>query len=484
MINNSLRKALIQFFSPLGLRTSLYSFSYSNKFRQHSSRSQFNGSYHSRSQISFGEFARHCELLSQEQQSEIVKKLQLIPEAPTNDVMGFIKANKIHGKIFNIAQNFDFLPEQLQEALKAKNITSPSPIQQAIIPLIFDGHDVIAIAETGSGKTLAYALPGIMHMQAQPPITGPRILVMAPTRELAQQIQTQYDSFVKTCCLFGGIQKPHQYVSLLGKTNRFARPETPKVIIATPGRLLDFIKDGLPLKSITQVVLDEADRMLDMGFEDQIRDVLKEVRKDRQTLFFSATWPQEVQRLANNLCNQDPIFLQLGERGLSVNKNITQSVIMSGGNKFEQLIEYFNQIKDKKVLVFCQKKIDTQKLEYKLSQHGVNARYLHGDLKQNQRDYIMQEFRNGRANCLITTNLASRGLDVSDVDIVINYDFPENIEDYIHRIGRTGRAGKKGEALSFIEPRDLNYKLKDDLIKVFKQSSQEIPQQLLKLKVY
>ncbi|CAK80908.1 unnamed protein product (macronuclear) [Paramecium tetraurelia] len=475
MINNSLRKALIQCFSPLGLRGSLYSFSYSNNYRQHSSRSQYTGSYHQRSLISFGEFARHCELLSKEEQSQIVKKLKLLPEASSNDVMNFIKENKIQGNIFNIAQNFDFLPQNLQEALKAKSITSPSAIQQAIIPLIFEGHDVIAIAETGSGKTLAYALPGIMHMQAQPQITGPRILVLAPTRELAQQIQTQYDLFVKTCCLFGGIQKPLQY---------FAKPQTPKVIIATPGRLLDFIKDGLPLKSITQVVLDEADRMLDMGFEDQIRDVLKEVRKDRQTLFFSATWPKEVQRLANNLCNEDPVFLQLGERGLSVNKNITQSLIISGGNKFEQLIEYFNQIKDKKVLVFCQKKIDTQKLEYKLSQHGINARYLHGDLRQNQRDFIMQEFRDGSAKCLITTNLASRGLDVSDVDIVINYDFPENIEDYIHRIGRTGRAGKKGEALSFIEPNDLDSKLKDDLIKVFKQSCQEIPSQLQKLKVY
>ncbi|CAK56769.1 unnamed protein product (macronuclear) [Paramecium tetraurelia] len=475
MINNPLKKALIQFFCPLGLSGSIYSFSNSNRFRYQSSRSQFQGSYHSRSNISFGEFARHCDQLRQEQQSEIVKSLKLIPIASAEEVMNFIKANKIHGKVFNIAQNFNFLPESLQETLKARNITSPSSIQQAIMPLIFDGHDVIAIAETGSGKTLAYALPGIMHLQAQPPVAGPRILVMAPTRELAQQIQTQYDLFAKTCCLYGGIPKPHQYVSL---------SETPQVIIATPGRLLDFIKGGLTLKSITQVVLDEADRMLDMGFEDQIRDVLKEVRKDRQTLFFSATWPQEVQRLANSLCSQDPIFLQLGERGLSVNKNITQSVIIAGGNKFEQLIEYFNQIKDKKVLVFCQKKIDTQKLEYRLSQHGVNARYLHGDLKQNQRDYIMQDFRNGKVNCLITTNLASRGLDVSDVDVVINYDFPENIEDYIHRIGRTGRAGKKGEALSFIQPRDLDYRLKDDLIKVFKQSSQEIPLQLLKLKVY
>ncbi|CAD8086215.1 unnamed protein product [Paramecium sonneborni] len=484
MINNPLKKAIIQLFCPFGLRGSIYHFSYTYRQKSHSSRSSYQGSYNQRSNISFGEFAKHCEILKQEQQSDVLKKFNLIPEAPIEDVMNFIKANKIQGKVFNIAQNFDFLPQNLQEALKTKNITSPSPIQQAIIPLIFDGHDVIAIAETGSGKTLAYALPGIMHMQAQPPILGPRILVMAPTRELAQQIQTQYDLFVRTCCLYGGIQKPSQFPGLLGKSNRFARPETPKVIIATPGRLLDFINDGLPLKSITQVVLDEADRMLDMGFEDQIRDVLKEVRKDRQTLFFSATWPKEVQRLANSLCNQDPIFLQLGERGLSVNKNITQSLIISGGNKFDQLIEYFNQIKDKKVLVFCQKKIDTQKLEYKLSQHGVNARYLHGDLKQNQRDYIMQDFRNGRVNCLITTNLASRGLDVSDVDVVINYDFPENIEDYIHRIGRTGRAGKKGEALSFIEPRDLDYKLKDELIKVFKQSSQEIPQQLLKLRVY
>ncbi|CAD8062381.1 unnamed protein product [Paramecium primaurelia] len=481
MINNSFRKTLyLHSFGWLStyysMSTTPHSESISPKVRiMRPSKQKFN--------ITFKEFAKHCERLQLNQVSEIIKQIKLIPTASPNEIQDFVNSNKIVGNINNIATNFDFLPAEYQSILISKNITSPTPIQQAIIPLILEGRDVIAIAETGSGKTLAYALPGIIHSQAQPKVLGPRILVLAPTRELAQQIQSQYELFTRTCCVYGGVYKNLQFSEIMGIKESRNKINLPSVIIGTPGRLLDFMKDGLPLNSITQVVLDEADRMLDMGFEEQIQTVLQGIREDRQTLFFSATWPNEVQRLANSLCIKDPILLQIGEQGLSVNKNIQQEIIIVYENKFEQFVELTERLKGQKLLIFCQKKIDTQKLEYRLSQHGLKARYLHGNLKQIERDYIMEDFKTGTINCLITTNLASRGLDVSDVDVVINYDFPDKIEDYIHRIGRTGRAGKKGLAISFLEPCFINNRLKNDLVQVLQQSNQVIPQELFNLRL-
>ncbi|CAK71981.1 unnamed protein product (macronuclear) [Paramecium tetraurelia] len=431
--------------------------------------------------ISFREFVKHCEKLKSDQETKIIKSIKLIPTASPDEINDFVNSNQIEGNITNIAKDFDFLPKEYSSILSSKSITSPTPIQKAIIPLILEGNDVIAVAETGSGKTLAYALPGVIHIQAQPQALGPRILVLAPTRELVQQIQTQYELFTRTCCVYGGVYKNLQYSELLGIKQSRNNISLPSVIIGTPGRLLDFMKDGYPLKSITQVVLDEADRMLDMGFEEQITQIFQKVRKERQTLFFSATWPKEVQKLANFLCNENPNLLQIGEQGLSVNKNIQQEIIIVYENKFEQFVELAERLKGQKLLIFCQKKIDTQKLEYRLSLHGLKARYLHGDLKQAERDYIMEDFKTGAINCLITTNLASRGLDISDVDVVINYDFPDNIEDYIHRIGRTGRAGKKGLAISFFEPGSINNRVKSELVQVLQQSNQVIPQELFNM---
>ncbi|CAD8156611.1 unnamed protein product [Paramecium octaurelia] len=484
MINNSFRKTLLGYLHPFGWLSTHYgiftspnseSISQKKVRIMRPSKQKFN--------ISYKEFAKHCERLESDQVTQITKQIKLIPTASPDEIKDFINSNQIEGNITNIAKNFDFLPPEYSQILVSKSITSPTPIQQAIIPLILEGRDVIAVAETGSGKTLAYALPGIIHTKAQPQALGPRILVLAPTRELAQQIQTQYEPFIRTCCVYGGVYKNLQYCELLGMKESRNNIILPSVIIGTPGRLLDFMKDGLPLNSITQVVLDEADRMLDMGFEEQIISILQGIRKDRQTLFFSATWPNEVQRLANSFCNQDPILLQIGEQGLSVNKNIQQEVIIVYENKFEQFVELAERLKGQKLLIFCQKKIDTQKLEYRLSLHGLKARYLHGNLKQVERDYIMEDFKTGAINCLITTNLASRGLDISDVDVVINYDFPDKIEDYIHRIGRTGRAGKKGLAISFLEPGLINNRLKNDLVQVLQQSNQVIPQELFNIRL-
>ncbi|CAD8168831.1 unnamed protein product [Paramecium octaurelia] len=483
MINNSFRKTLVGYLHPFSWLSFYYNVSTSPQCESNSPRTRTIRPSKQKCNITFKEFAKHCQRLKQDEQSEIKKHINLIPPATSIEIQEFINSNKIEGNISNIAKDFEFLPAEYQEILISKKITTPTPIQKAIFPLILEGRDVIAIAETGSGKTLAYALPGIIHSQAQPQVLGPRILVLAPTRELAQQIQSQYELFTRTCCVYGGVFKNLQYSEILGIKETRNNANLPSVIIATPGRLLDFMKDGLPLNSITQVVLDEADRMLDMGFEEQITQILQAVREDRQTLFFSATWPNEVQRLANSLCNQDPIMLQLGEQGLSVNKNILQEVIIVYENKFDKFAELTDRLQGQKLLIFCQKKSDTQKLEYRLSIHGLKARYLHGDLKQAERNQIMEEFKTGAINCLITTNLASRGLDVSDVDVVINYDFPDTIEDYIHRIGRTGRAGKKGLAISLLEPAFINNRLKSDLVQVLQQSDQIIPQELSSLRL-
>ncbi|CAD8073791.1 unnamed protein product [Paramecium sonneborni] len=483
MINNSFRKTLAGYLNPFCWLTTCYKISASLHTESISPKVRIMRPSKQKFVISTKEFVKHCQQLQQEELSDIIKQIKLIPNQSPDEIQEFINSIQIEGEIKNIVKNFEFLPAEYQSILISKKITSPTSIQQAIIPLILEGRDVIAIAETGSGKTLAYALPGLIHAQAQPKVKGPRILVLAPTRELAQQIQSQYELFTRTCCVYGGVYKNHQYGDILGMKESRNNIQFPKVIIGTPGRLLDFMNDGYPLKTITQVVLDEADRMLDMGFEDQIQQILMNVREDRQTLFFSATWPKEVQMLANSLCIQDPVILQLGEQGLSVNRNIQQEIIIIYDNKFEQFVELIEKFKEQKILIFCQKKLDTQKLEYRLSQHGLKARYLHGDLKQIERDYILEDFSTGKINCLIATDLASRGLDISNVDIVVNYDFPSKIQDYIHRIGRTARAGNKGLAISFLEPTLINNRLKNDLIQVLQQSDQVIPQELLNLRL-
>merc|ERR1719203_2065643 len=311
---------------------------------------------------------------------------------------------------------------------------------------------MVGVAQTGSGKTLAYLLPMLVHIRAHPPLRpgdGPVGLVMAPTRELAMQIQGEVNKFTRSTGLrctaaFGGVSRYGQASELRRGT---------EILVATPGRLLDFLESGVTnLKRVTYLCLDEADRMLDMGFEPQIRKVVSQIRPDRQTLMWSATWPREIQRLARDFCREDPVKLTIGTEELSTNPDITQQIEVVG--EYEKRERFMSWIRDaaaggQKILVFSETKRGADSLCRELQYQQLSAAAIHGDKDQRSRDRTLAEFKSGRVNTLIATDVAQRGLDIKDVAYVVNYDVPKTMEDYIHRIGRTGRAGAKGTAVTF-----------------------------------
>lgn len=369
-----------------------------------------------------------------------------------------------------------YIKDQLHQRFK-----TPSPIQSQGWPAALGGNDVIGIAQTGSGKTISFLLPGFVHINAQPALRygdGPIMLVLAPTRELAMQIQEEClkfsrDAKVYSTCVYGGTDKWSQKRELQ-KGNH--------IIVATPGRLLDFLEMGvINLKRVTYLVLDEADRMLDMGFEPQIRKIVSQIRPDRQTLMFSATWPREIQKLALEFCREKPVHIVIGSNDLSVNLKIKQNIeVMDNSMKqfrCAQLIQ--NVVNGSKVLIFTQTKKGADHLTYFLGSSGVQAHSIHGDKTQGQRDFIMRQFKTGRTNILVATDLAARGLDVADIKFVINYDFPTNIEDYIHRVGRTGRAGRDGVSYTFFSREDYRHSYK--LIDILEETDQEVPDDLYRI---
>lgn len=336
-----------------------------------------------------------------------------------------------------------------------------------------------------SGKTLGFILPALVHIRNQPKLQrgdGPIALVLAPTRELAQQIQQVVFEFggpigVRSTCLFGGAPKFAQLSSLHRGS---------EIAIATPGRLLDLLETGsLNLHRCTYLVLDEADRMLDMGFEPQIRKVLSQIRPDRQTLMWSATWPTEVRELAQDFLKQY-IHLTVGSLELSANPNIKQIVkVCQQNDKQNELREILADIFDKKngdpgkVLIFAQTKRSVEYLARFIDSCGVRCASIHGDKSQMQRDSTLNSFRSNRVDILVATDVAARGLDVDGIQYVINYDYPNGSEDYIHRIGRTGRRNNKGTAFTLFT--EENGPLARDLIKVLKEAKQEISSELYEL---
>jgi len=344
------------------------------------------------------------------------------------------------------------LPDNLLAPINNSGFTKPSPIQSIGWPAALSGRDMVGIAQTGSGKTLAYLLPALVHITAQPPLRpgdGPIGLVMAPTRELAMQIQSEVLKFthgtgIRCTACFGG-------VSRYGQASDLRRGV--EILIATPGRLLDFLEGGVTnLKRVTYLCLDEADRMLDMGFEPQIRKIVSQIRPDRQTLMWSATWPKEIQRLARDFCREDPIKLTIGTEELSSNPDITQQIEVVG--EYEKRERFMNWMRtaaagNAKVLVFTETKRGADALCRELQYQQLSAAAIHGDKEQRQRDRTLAEFKSGHTNILVATDVAQRGLDIKDIAYVVNYDVPKTMEDYIHRIGRTGRAGAKGTAVTF-----------------------------------
>ncbi|XP_061131611.1 probable ATP-dependent RNA helicase DDX5 isoform X2 [Syngnathus typhle] len=368
------------------------------------------------------------------------------------------------------------------DMVSKQNWIEPTPIQAQGWPVALSGKDMVGIAQTGSGKTLAYLLPAIVHIQHQPFLEhgdGPICLVLAPTRELAQQVQqvaAEYGraSHLKSTCIYGGAPKGPQIRDL---------ERGVEICIATPGRLIDFLEcSKTNLQRCTYLVLDEADRMLDMGFEPQIRKIVDQIRPDRQTLMWSATWPKEVQQLAEDFL-KDYVQINIGALQLSANHNILQIVDvcndMEKEDKLLRLLEEIMSEKENKTIIFVETKRRCDEITRSMRRDGWPAMGIHGDKSQQERDWVLNEFRYGKAPILIATDVASRGLDVEDVKFVINYDYPNSSEDYIHRIGRTARSQKTGTAYTFFTPN--NMKQASDLIAVLREANQAINPKLLQM---
>jgi ATP-dependent RNA helicase DeaD len=332
----------------------------------------------------------------------------------------------------------------LVRAIKEIGMDSPFPIQEYCIPLILKGKDVIGQAHTGTGKTAAFSLPLINRIRSKGPIQA---LIIVPTRELAMQVTTEIKKFSKymgTRCLaiYGGqginIQKEHLRRGV-------------QIIVATPGRLIDHLKQGtIQLDDVNYVVLDEADRMLDMGFIDDIKFILFYVNERRQTCLFSATMPVEILRLSREYM-KDPEQIRLNEAEISL-ETIDQSyLIVEEREKFKHLCNFIkNREKGQQSIVFVATKQRTQRIADELNKQGFRVITIHGDLSQRQRDYSMHRFKNGSEDILVATDIAARGIDVPAVGNIINYDIPEDPLIYFHRIGRTARAGGSGKAISLV----------------------------------
>jgi len=371
-------------------------------------------------------------------------------------------------------------PDYILDEINYVGFKEPTAIQVQGWPIALSGRDMVGIAETGSGKTLAFLLPAIVHINAQPYLSkgdGPIAMILAPTRELACQIKSECDKFgksskIKNTCAYGGVPKRDQEKDLR---------EGVEILIGTPGRLIDFLDNGTTnLKRVTYLCLDEADRMLDMGFEPQVRKICSQIRPDRQTLMWSATWPQEVRRLATDLCREAPIHICVGGEQMKACHNIRQYVeVCEDRDKHQRLRKLMERIMDgSKILIFVETKRGADNLTREMRTMGWPALSIHGDKEQKERDWVLQEFRDGKNPILIATDVAARGLDVKEIKYVINYDFPGQIEDYIHRIGRTGRAGSTGSAYSFFTPNKS--KCAGDLIKVLQEAQQAVPSELEK----
>src|SRR6185369_14315951 len=327
--------------------------------------------------------------------------------------------------------------------------TVPTPIQHQTIPVILEGRDLIGCAETGTGKTAAYLLP-ILQKLSDTRRPGVRVLVLAPTRELALQIQTNYNQLNtiknnRSVILIGGANIKTQIADL-------RRGAT--VVVATPGRLLDLAERGvMNLSHVEVLVLDEADRMLDMGFLPAIRKVLSLVPEKRQTLLFSATLSPEIERLARSTM-KEPKLVEVSKRGRPASLVEQTAYQVAAESKTALLLDLLERESFERVLVFARTRRSAERLSHILAARDHRVNRIHSDRSQPQREAALRGFRDGRTRVLIATDIASRGLDVDSVSHVINYDVPAAPEDYVHRIGRTGRAGNKGKAITIVTPVD------------------------------
>lgn len=385
--------------------------------------------------------------------------------------------------------NFSHLPKTATPSGKPfAAFQSPTPIQSAAWPFLLSGRDVIGVAETGSGKTLAFGVPCIRFIAtsaAVPKGSSPaKAVIVSPTRELAVQIHTQIETLatpasLSTVCVYGGVPKDQQRAAL----------KTAHIVVATPGRLNDLIEEGAAdLSNVTYCVLDEADRMLDKGFEAEIRKIISTTSKNgRQTLMFTATWPPSVRDLAATFMTQ-PVHISIGEDNptgeLRANTKIKQIVeVIDPYGKEQRLLQILKQHqgpanKKDRILVFCLYKKEASRIEGFLRQRGLKVAGIHGDMGQSARQISLDNFKSGSCPLLVATDVAARGLDIPAVKVVFNVTFPLTVEDYVHRIGRTGRAGAEGLAITLFTDHDKARA--GELINVLRAANQEIPADLLK----
>jgi ATP-dependent RNA helicase RhlE len=333
--------------------------------------------------------------------------------------------------------------------LKQMGIESPTPVQEQALPILLEGKDLIATAQTGTGKTLGFALPTLTRL-AKEKESRNRMLILLPTRELAIQVESVVGELCKalhmrTALIYGGVAFGSQISALKKGAD---------VIVATPGRLLDHMGRGaINFKTLEVLIFDEADRMLDMGFLPDINRILSRLPKDRQTAMFSATFAPELQRLTRNMM-REPERIEVGTISMPVDK-VRQLVIpVRQEEKSRILLEIFDEQKIDTAIIFLRTKIRTERVSKLLKKHGIKAAAIHGDLSQKLRQRSLDGFRDGRYNVLVATDVAARGLDIDDISHVINYDIPENPDDYVHRIGRTARAERDGDAITFVTPTD------------------------------
>ena len=346
------------------------------------------------------------------------------------------------------------LDARLLRAVKEMGFEEASPIQTQAIPAATEGRDLIGQAQTGTGKTAAFGLPLLERID--PEVKKVQALVLLPTRELAMQVAEEFRRFakfmhgVKILAVYGGQEMGKQIRALHGVN----------VVVGTPGRVMDHMRrHTIKTEWIHTVVLDEADEMLNMGFLEDMETILSQLPEERQTMMFSATMPPAIVEISQRFL-KEPMMVQVAKKELTVPKITQYYYQVSQENKAEVMSRLLDMYTPKLSIVFCNKKRQVDELARELQERGYLAEGLHGDLKQEQRDQVMNRFRQGRTNILVATDVAARGIDVGAVEAVFNYDIPQDDEYYVHRIGRTGRAGREGMAFSFVVGREL-YKLRD-----------------------
>ncbi|SFZ98597.1 DEAD-box ATP-dependent RNA helicase CshA [hydrothermal vent metagenome] len=358
------------------------------------------------------------------------------------------------------------LKETILTSITEAGFTEPSPVQKDAIPLVLEGHDIIAQAQTGTGKTAAFGLPIMSMMKSDGSVEG---LVIVPTRELAMQVSDELFRFgrisgLKTATVYGGTPYGKQ----------IDRIKQASIVVATPGRLQDLLMSGKIKINPQFVVLDEADEMLDMGFLDEIKNIFTYLPKERQTLMFSATMPNAIRKLAEQIL-KSPKTVSI-TKSESTNVNISQNYyVVQDRERDDALVRLIDYKNPTKCIIFCRMKKEVDRLVAHMTAQGFKVSGLHGDMEQKQREVTIRAFKQGGIDIFIATDVAARGLDVNDVSHVFNYHIPFDSESYVHRIGRTGRAGKTGEAITLVSPNELRTIKRIEKDVGTKMASQVIP---------